>query len=69
MHKMEFTDQDIVHLIIALQRYEAALLENEEDAGPSFGDSLRVENLLKRLRAARSDAGGADAVANRVADN
>ncbi|HMU95786.1 MAG TPA: hypothetical protein PK362_03380 [Elusimicrobiota bacterium] len=53
MADFSFTDRQVTHLLMALRHYQAVLVNDEKDPGPAMMDALVVEDLIKRLQAAK----------------
>lgn len=50
MITIEISKDDLYHVLLALQVYKKALLDDEEDAGPSYADSLLVAHIESKLQ-------------------
>ncbi|HEY0684005.1 MAG TPA: hypothetical protein VGD45_16865 [Steroidobacter sp.] len=56
MKAIELSEKEITYTLIALRRYEKALLEqDDEEMGDTLTDLLMVQSLIKKLSAAKQD--------------
>ena len=51
MITLEISKKNLFHVLLALRAYEKALLEDEEDPGPSQADALLISHLEKTFKA------------------
>lgn len=50
MHTIDLGDRQLTYLLIALRRYEQALMESgEEEMGDELDDLLMVQDLISKL--------------------
>ena len=57
MTKLEFSDQEATYLLVALRKYEEALMASEDDeVGDSVNDLLVIQALRKKIKDAKTRA-------------
>ncbi len=50
MHMIELGDRQLTYLLLALRRYEQALMDSEDEAlGDELDDLLMVQDLISKL--------------------
>ena len=57
MFKLEFNDREMAYLLVALRKYEEALLaSDEEEAGDAVTDLLVIQALRRKIKEAKDRA-------------